>query len=168
MDISSETAIREFDKSEIEDAIAIYSQSLSDAQATFQTKAPTPEVWDIRHREVCRLAAYDSGKMVGRCALSPFSQLPTYDGVAEVSLYIDKEYRRRGIGSALLRLQCDESEKCGLWTLYSSIFPENTASIKIHEKCGFRLIGRHEKLAKDLFGNRRDTVIFERRSKVII
>ena len=144
----------------------IYRQGLATGQATFETKAPSWEQWDANHLKVGRLVASSAQGIAGWCALSPVSRRAAYSGVAEVSVYVNAELRGKGIGSVLLDNLIQESESNGIWTLQASIFPENRASITLHERCGFRRIGQRQRIAKlnDVW---RDTVLFERRSQLV-
>ncbi|HEV7330172.1 MAG TPA: GNAT family N-acetyltransferase [Flavisolibacter sp.] len=144
----------------------IYLEGIETGQATFQKDATSWEVWDQGHLSHSRIAALLDRYVVGWAALSPVSAKPHYAGVAEVSVYIGVGYRGKGLGFQLLRELVRESEQNGIWTLQASIFPENVASVHIHKKCGFRLLGRREKIAQ-LNGVWRDTVIWERRSNIV-
>ena len=143
----------------------IYEQGIATKNATFATAAPDWAEWDARHLLICRLAAICDGDVVGWTALSPVSSRQVYRGVQEVSVYVAQSARGQGIGLALLNALVIESERNGIWTLQAGIFAENTASIHLHEKAGFRVVGRREKIAQ-LDGGWRDTVLMERRSKV--
>ena len=144
----------------------IYIQGIATGYATFETDVPSFEEWDQNHLSSCRLIAERSGKIAGWAALSPVSGRCVYGGVGEVSVYVSSEYHGLGIGKVLMKHLILESEKAGLWTLQSGIFPENVGSIKLHEKVGFRKIGYREKVGK-LHGEWKDNLIFERRSKVV-
>ena len=145
---------------------AIYLQGIATGVATFQTEATDWEVWDKSHLPNCRIVAFESNQMAGWAALSPVSSRCVYAGVAEVSIYIAENFRGKGVGKYLLSTLIEESETAGLWTLQSSIFSENKASIKLHEQCGFRIIGYREKIGKkgDVW---KDNIIMERRSKIV-
>jgi L-amino acid N-acyltransferase YncA len=145
---------------------AIYASGIATGMATFQTEATDWEQWDKSHLKECRIAAFDGDQMMGWAALTPVSNRCVYAGVAEVSIYISENFRGKGIGKLLLMQLVDESEKIGLWTLQSGIFAENTASIKLHEYCGFRVIGTREKIGKK-DGVWKDNIIMERRSKTV-
>ncbi|TGE21506.1 N-acetyltransferase family protein [Hymenobacter aquaticus] len=146
---------------------AIYEQGLATGNATFQTEAPTWPDWDRGHLAHSRLVATDAaGHVLGWAALSPVSGRCVYGGVGEVSVYVAAEARGRGVGQQLLRQLVAESEAQGMWTLQAGIFPENTASIRLHEAHGFRLVGRRERIGQ-LRGVWRDTVLLERRSPVV-
>jgi L-amino acid N-acyltransferase YncA len=144
----------------------IYDEGLETGNATFQQVVPTWEEWNTGHVQSCRMVAIIEGTMAGWTALSAVSSRVVYAGVAEVSVYIGKDFRGMRIGDQLMKNLIDESEKEGFWTLQSSIFPENEASIKLHEKYGFRTMGYREKVGK-MDGVWRNTVIMERRSKVV-
>ena len=148
------------------EVVAIYLQGIATGIATFQTEATDWENWNKSHLSNCRLAAFDKGQMAGWTALSPVSGRCVYSGVAEVSIYIAENFRGKGVGKYLLLKLIEESESAGLWTLQSGIFPDNTASIRLHEQCGFRTIGYREKIGeKD--GVWKDNIIMERRSKIV-
>ncbi|MBI3421658.1 MAG: N-acetyltransferase [Acidobacteria bacterium] len=145
---------------------AIYQAGLVTGQATFQTSAPAWPEWDAGHLPQCRLVACAGEAVLGWAALSPTSKRACYAGVAEVSVYIAEAARGCGLGTALMTALIAESEQQGIWTLYSSIFPENAASLRLHLRHGFREIGRRERIAQ-LHGVWRDTVLLERRSRVV-
>ena len=144
----------------------IYADGIATGNATFETQTPDWEIWDRNHHAECRLVARIADEIVGWAALSPVSARACYAGVAEHSIYVDASRRGRGIGKRLLEAFVEASEGAGFWTLQSSIFPENQASIAIHLACGFRVLGRRKRVAM-LNGVWRDTVIVERRSKVV-
>ena len=149
------------------DAIrAIYVDGIATGNATFETDAPDWDAWDGAHLPVCRLVARDGDRIVGWAALSPVSRRAVYAGVAEVSVYVASADHGKGIGYALLDRLVEESEREGIWTLQAGIFPENIASIELHKRCGFREVGRREKIGRigDVW---RDVVLMERRSEVV-
>ena len=113
-----------------------------------------------------RLVAISTEGIGGWAALSPVSARPVYAGVAEVSVYVEEGGRGRGVGTLLLEALVKESEKIGVWTLQASIFPENAASVSLHKSFGFREVGTRERIGK-MKGVWRDTVLFERRSKLV-
>lgn len=143
----------------------IYEAGIATGNATFQTEAPSWEDWDKAHVEDPRLIAIDNNKILGWAALTPVSSRCVYAGVGEVSVYVDPGVQGKGIGKLLLGELIRHSEQKGFWTLQAGIFPENKASIKIHEDLGFRIIGRRERIGK-MNGVWRDTVLLERRSQV--
>lgn len=144
----------------------IYKEGIDTGFATFETKIPTYENWDKAHLKNCRFVGIQKDQITGWAALSPVSSRYVYRGVAEVSVYIAKDFRGLGIGKALLNHLILESEKEGIWTLQSGIFPSNSKSIKLHESLGFRHIGKRERVGK-LNGVWIDNVLYERRSKVV-
>lgn len=148
------------------DVEKIYQQGIDTDQATFETSTPSWESWDQGHCVSPRLVALDNGQIVGWAALSPVSKREVYRGVAEVSVYVSVNHLGQGIGKLLLQALIDQSEKLGFWTLQAVTFPENKASIGLHQKLGFRLVGQRHKIAQQ-HGVWRDTVIMERRSAMI-
>ena len=148
---------------------AIYIEGLATGQATFATEAPTWAAWDAGHLPTCRLAAVANDapeQPRGWVALSPVSSRRVYGGVAEVSVYVAAAARGQGVGRALLAALVAESERQGLWTLQAGIFPENAASVRLHEAAGFRRVGRRERIGQ-LRGAWRDTLLLERRSALV-
>ena len=141
----------------------IYLEGIETRNATFETTAPTWEAWDRSHFSGLRVVATRAGEVVGWAALSPVSDRCVYDGVAEESVYVAAAERGRGIGRLLLDALIRMSEEAGVWTIQTGIFPENTASIRLHESVGFRVLGVREKLGK-LDGVWRDVAFLERRS----
>lgn len=148
------------------DVKAIYESGIATGHATFQTGAPTWEEWDAAHVKTCRLLAVEQDKILGWAALTPVSGRCVYAGVAEVSIYIAAQARGKGIGRYLLNALIAHSEQHQFWTLQAGIFPENVASIHIHEACGFRIVGRRERIGQ-MHGVWRDTVLLERRSNTV-
>jgi phosphinothricin acetyltransferase len=144
----------------------IYLEGIATGHATFEVAAPSWEQWDAAHLLFARLVARDAAEVVGWGALSPVSQRCVYGGVAEVSVYVACASRGSGVGRALLAALIDQSERNGIWTLQAGIFPENHASISLHRACGFREVGRRERIGK-LNGVWRDTILLERRSQTI-
>ena len=143
----------------------IYNAGIATRNATFQTKAPEWEEWDLSHRKDCRLIAIADNQIAGWAALSNVSNRCVYAGVAEVSIYIDSDFRGMGIGDRLMKQLITESEHIGIWTLQAGIFPENKASINLHLKNGFRILGIREKIGK-MDQTWRDVAMLERRSTV--
>jgi phosphinothricin acetyltransferase len=145
---------------------AIYLEGIATGDATFETGAPAFDAWDAAHLRGCRLVARSGGGVVGWAALSPVSSRCVYGGVAEVSVYVAAAARGRGVGRALLASLVEASERNNLWTLQAGVLAENEASIRLHATCGFRVVGRRERLGK-LKGVWRDVVLLERRSAVV-
>ncbi len=142
----------------------IYEQGIATRAATFETEPPTWEQFDAGRLPDHRLVAVEDGSVVGWAAVSPTSSRECYEGVVEHSVYVAEKTRGRGIGAALLEALVESAEAGGIWTIQSSIFPENEASVRLHERAGFRVVGRRERIAK-LDGVWRDTVLVERRSR---
>jgi phosphinothricin acetyltransferase len=145
---------------------AIYEEGIATGNATFEQEPPSWEAWDRSHLAACRLVAEQAGRVVGWAALSAVSDRCVYGGVAEVSVYVAAAARGQGVGRALLQALVDESERRGLWTLQAGVFPENLPSVRIHERCGFRIVGRRDKLGR-LQGRWRDVLLLERRSATV-
>jgi len=143
----------------------IYLQGISTGNATFEQSVPDWAEWDKRHLLSCRLVARSASGVLGWAALSAVSTRRVYVGVAEVSIYIADGARGRGIGAKLLRALVEASEQNGIWTLQAGIFPENTASIRLHQQAGFRVVGTRERLGR-MNSRWRDIVLLERRSAV--
>ncbi|HXS54957.1 MAG TPA: GNAT family N-acetyltransferase [Hanamia sp.] len=144
----------------------IYEDGIATGNATFQTAAPGWQEWDDAHLKSCRIIATENNEVLGWAALSPVSSRCVYAGVAEVSVYVATNARGKKVGSLLLKELINQSEENGIWTLQSGIFPENKASISLHEKNGFRIMGYRERIGK--MGNVwRDNLILERRSVTV-
>jgi phosphinothricin acetyltransferase len=145
---------------------AIYLEGLATGHATFETEAPEWKRWDAAHLPFARLSALSGEGVAGWAALSPVSGRSVYAGVAEVSVYVGSQFRGAGVGRALLEALVAESEAHGVWTLQAGIFPENAASVALHLSCGFREVGRRERIGKH-GGRWRDTLLLERRSQSV-
>jgi L-amino acid N-acyltransferase YncA len=143
----------------------IYLEGIATGNATFERTAPEWEVWHVTHIAEGRIVARLDGDVVGWAALTLVSSRCVYAGVAEVSIYVAERMQGRKIGKRLLEALIEESEKHGIWTLQAGIFPENAASVELHNRCGFRVVGVREKLGK-MGGEWRDVVLMERRSKL--
>jgi phosphinothricin acetyltransferase len=142
---------------------SIYLEGIATGNATFAQTAPDWDEWDAGHLASCRLVALDEGEVVGWAALSAVSRRAIYAGVAEVSVYVAASARGRGVGRALLAELVRESERQGIWTLQAGIFPENVASIELHKRLGFRIVGIRERIGC-MNGWWRDVCLMERRS----
>ena len=127
---------------------AIYQEGIATGAATFETEAPGWDAWDRGHLERPRLVALEDGVVLGWAALSAVSDRCVYGGVAEVSVYVGAGHRGRGVGHALMSALVERSEQAGIWTLQAGIFPENTGSIALHVRHGFREVGRRERLGR--------------------
>jgi phosphinothricin acetyltransferase len=158
--------IREMQQSDSSRILEIYKSGLETRNATFETQVPSWQDWDAKHLTHSRFVFEERERVLGWAALSPVSAREAYKGIAEVSIYVVSNYTGKGIGSKLMERLISSSEENGIWTLFSSVFPENKATLKLHEKFDFRIIGTREKVAKH-FGRWRDTIILERRSKIV-
>jgi L-amino acid N-acyltransferase YncA len=149
---------------------SIYLEGIGTGNSTFEADAPDWNKWDSTHLSEHRLVIRAGNGVLAWAALSPVSSRRVYSGVVELSLYVAVGHRGKGIGSVLLRAMIDSSERSGIWTLQGGIFPENTASLRLVKKHGFRQIGKREKVGKmthgALAGTWRDVIFVERRSRV--
>jgi phosphinothricin acetyltransferase len=151
---------------------AIYSQGIEDGEATFEITTPSWDAFDGGKLPTPRFVGIDeAGAILGWIAASGISSRPAYRGVVEHSVYIDRRERGRGVGRLLLEAFIVASENAGIWTIQSSIFPENAASLRLHEAAGFRVVGRRERIAQSGTGPHtgmwRDTLLIERRSTTV-
>lgn len=144
----------------------IYLEGIASGNATFENSAPDWSRWHAAHLECCRHVAREQDQVIGWAALSLVSRRAVYSGVAEVSVYVAARARGKGVGSVLLSALIRSSEGEGIWTLQAGIFPENVASIELHKKAGFRVVGVREHLGA-MDGRWRDVVLMERRSKTV-
>jgi L-amino acid N-acyltransferase YncA len=145
---------------------SIYLQGIATGNATFQQTTPEWKEWDAGHLQTCRMVARSEREIVGWAALSAVSSRPVYSGVAEVSIYVAETARGCGVGASLMTRLIVESEAVGIWTLQAGIFPENTASIRLHTNAGFRIVGTRSGLGS-MNGRWRDVVVLERRSLTV-
>ena len=155
---------------EIEDYPAvktIFQQGIDSGDATFQPTAPEWEEWNRSKLTDCRLVAADDGAVLGWAALTGSAGHAFFHGLAEISIYVARDAQGQGVGQALMQAMIECSEQHGFWTLTAGIFPENHASLKLHQKNGFRIIGRRERPAQMPDGRWRDVVLLERRSQTI-
>jgi L-amino acid N-acyltransferase YncA len=142
---------------------AIYEEGIATGDATFETEVPAWEEWDAAHLREHRLVATVDEEIVGWAAVVPVSDRCVYGGVAEHSVYVSASARGRGVGRQLLEALITSTEDAGIWTLQSGIFPENTASLRLHQACGFRVVGTRERIGHH-HGRWRDVILLERRS----
>ena len=156
--------IRSFKKEDYPACAKIYEEGMATGIATFETRVPDWEQWDLKFLTPCRLVAYLEENIVGWIALTPFSSREVYKGVAEVTLYVASNARGKGVGKRLLKECIDLSEKEGFWTLQAKVFSKNKPSLQLFENCGFRTVGVREKLGmRD--GIWYDNVLLERRAQ---
>ena len=139
----------------------IYEQGIKTGNATFQTHAPEWDEWDRSHISRCRIVIAHNNVVLGWAALSPVSSRCVYAGVAEVSVYVAGNEKAKGIGTRLLKELIEASEHNNFWTLQAGIFPENKASLRIHEKLGFNVVGIRDRIG-NMDGVWRNTVLLER------
>ncbi|HEX7723360.1 MAG TPA: GNAT family N-acetyltransferase [Pyrinomonadaceae bacterium] len=164
--VMTELEIRKMQASDWDRVRAIYLEGIATGHATFETGAPSFAEWDQAHLSCARLVAQQGDATVGWAALSPVSQRCVYGGVAEVSVYVSTSNRGSGVGRQLLEVLINESEQNGIWTLQAGIFPENVGSLVVHRACGFREVGRRERIGK-MNGEWRDAILLERRSSMV-
>lgn len=159
----SDAAVRHLRRDDWPAVAAIYAEGIATGDATFETAVPAWEAWDAAHLPAPRLVADVDATVVGWAALAPVSARPVYAGVAESSVYVAAAARGRGLGRTLLAALVDGALAAGLWTLQAGIFPENAASLALHERAGFRLVGRRERIGQ-VHGRWRDVLLLERRA----
>ncbi len=156
--------IREMRHGDADAVLEIYRLGLDTGEASFETEAPKWPDWDRKYHPFCRLVYARDEQVLGWAALAPVSARPCYRGVAEVSIYVDTGHRGEGIGDRLMAALIEASEAHGIWTLNSSIFPQNRATLQLHLRHGFREVGIRERIARH-HGRWRDTLLLERRSR---
>ena len=139
---------------------------MAGGDATFETEVPAFAAWDAAHHPELRLVALEAGEVVGFAVLAPVSARAVYAGVAESSVYVAAAAHGRGVGHALMEELIRRSERAGIWTIQTGIFPENAASLALHERVGFRIVGVRERLGRRE-GVWRDVVLLERRSGAV-
>ena len=166
------TQVREMTPTDWPAVERIYTQGIEDGEATFEVATPAWEAFDAGKLAALRFVGGDeAGPLLGWIAGSPVSSRPAYRGVVEHSVYIERSARGQGVGRRLLGVFIDAAENAGVWTIQSGIFPENAASLRLHEAAGFRVVGRRERIARSGTGPHagawRDTLLIERRSKTV-
>jgi phosphinothricin acetyltransferase len=142
---------------------AIYAEGIATGHATFETEVPDWAEFDAGRLAAHRFVAVEDGEVVGWVAVTPASRRECYAGVVEHSVYVAERARGRGVGRALLEALVGSTDAAGIWTVQTSVFPENEASLALHERVGFRIVGRRVRIAK-LAGTWRDTLLLERRA----
>ncbi|MFC7795847.1 GNAT family N-acetyltransferase [Streptomyces cinereoruber] len=147
--------------------LEIYRLGIATGHATFETTAPTWPEFDASRLPDHRLVAVDrAGEVVGWTAVTPVSDRCAYAGVVEHSVYVHPDARGRGVGRALLTALLASTDAAGVWTVQSGVFPENTASLALHHRAGFRTVGVRERLGRH-HGTWRDVILLERRSPAV-
>jgi phosphinothricin acetyltransferase len=144
----------------------IYADGIATGDATFETEVPSWERWNDAHLAGHRFVALRAEVVVGWVAVSPVSDRCVYGGVVENSVYVDELLRGQGVGRLLLERVIASTEAAGIWTIQTGIFPENEASLRVHERVGFEVVGRRKRLGR-LRGVWRDVLLLERRSSVV-
>jgi L-amino acid N-acyltransferase YncA len=156
--------VRAMHAADADPVLAIYQAGLDDGDASFETVAPDWAAFDAAKLPAHRLVAVDeAGAVLGWVAVTPVSSRAVYAGVVEHSVYVDPAARGRGAGRLLLDALIASTEEAGIWTIQSGVFPENTASLRLHERAGFRTVGVRERVGRH-HGRWRDVVLLERRS----
>ncbi|MDP9028632.1 MAG: N-acetyltransferase family protein [Actinomycetota bacterium] len=163
------TEIRDLEPADWPAVETIYRQGIKAGNATFESAPPSWEHFDAGKRADLRLVAVVDGRVVGWAAASPVTSRAVYDGVVEHSVYVADDHQGMGIGRQLVEALIARAESVGVWTIQSSVFPENETSLKLHESAGFRVVGRRERIALmssgPWAGHWRDTILIERRSR---
>lgn len=149
------------------EARAIFDEGIASGIASLEAQAPDWSTFDQHHLPHCRFIAKIQQEMAGWAALTPVSYRQAYAGVAEVSVYVAHKFQQNGVGSFLMDRLIRCSEQHGIWTLQSIVFPENEASLSLHKKFGFRIVGYREQIARNRDGNWQDTILLERRCRQI-
>ena len=144
----------------------IYAEGIQTGNATFETEIPSWQAWDAAHLDEHRFVAERDGRVVGWVALAPVSSRCCYAGVAEISAYVAEQARSQGVGRELLATAIESSERAGIWTLQTGVFPENKPSLGLLRRFGFRALGTQERIGR-LHGVWRNVVLLERRSEVV-
>jgi len=160
---SARIVVAPMEKSDWEAVRTAYLEGIATGNATFEKSAPDWEKWDRDHLPACRVVARLRDEVVGWAALSPVSGRRVYAGVAEASIYVASRARGNGVGRALIASLVAESERHGIWTLQAGVFPENTASLELCKRVGFRIVGTRERIGC-MDGRWRDVLLLERRS----
>ena len=164
-DLPTDVTTREVTDADMAAVLSIYAEGLATRNATFETKVPTAHQLRSKWSPAMAWVAEMDGQVVGWTAVTPVSARECYSGVGETSVYVAESARGRGVGKALLFTQVTEADKLGMWTLQTSIFPENRASLALHHSAGYRTLAVRTRIAQ-LDGVWRDTVLLERRSEV--
>ncbi|MER7456002.1 N-acetyltransferase family protein [Micromonospora sp. NPDC126480] len=163
----ADLAVRPMTSDDADRVLAIYQAGLDGGDASFETTAPTWTAFDEAKLPDHRLVAVDAdGTVIGWVAVAPTSSRAVYAGVVEHSVYVDAAAQGRGVARLLLEALIDSTEAAGIWTIQSGVFPENAASLALHQRVGFRVIGIRERIARH-HGRWRDVVLLERRSSAV-
>jgi L-amino acid N-acyltransferase YncA len=158
--------LRDLRPSDWPEVARIFKEGIETGNATFETEVPPWEAWDAAHLTGHRFVAERDERVAGWVALAPVSSRCCYAGVAEISAYVGEDARGQGVGSELLATAIESSERAGIWTLQTGVFPENAPSLGLLRRFGFRVLGTQERIGQ-LHGVWRDVVLLERRSEVV-
>jgi phosphinothricin acetyltransferase len=164
--IATTVVVRDLRPDDWPEVSRIYAEGIATGNATFETEVPAWEAWDAAHLLEHRFVAERAGRVVGWVTLAPVSSRCCYAGVAEVSTYVGEEARGEGVGGELLAALVESSERAGIWTLQTGVFPENEPSLRLLRRFGFRAVGTQERIGR-LNGVWRDVVLLERRSEAV-
>ena len=164
--IATAISVRDLRPGDWPEVARIFREGIATGNATFETAVPSWAAWDTAHVADHRLVAERNGLVVGWIALVPVSPRECYAGVAEVSAYVGERARGKGVGAELLAALVESSERAGIWTLETGVFPENETSLRLLQRFGFRIVGTRERIGR-LHGIWRDVVFLERRSEVV-
>jgi L-amino acid N-acyltransferase YncA len=160
-------AVRDLRPDDWQEVARIFGEGIATGNATFETEVPSWEAWNASHLADHRFVAERDGRVCGWIAAAPVSSRCCYAGVAELSVYVGENARGQGVGAELLAAMVESSERAGIWTLQTGVFPENAASLALLGRFGFRAVGTQERIGR-LNGVWRDVVLLERRSEVVI
>ena len=155
--------IRDMTRSDYPEIVEIYFQGIQTDMATFEFNCPSFEEWDKEHLPFSRHVAEKDSEVIGWAAIARYSPRDCYSGVAELSIYVDNNYKHQGVGTALIEAIKASSVKLGVWAIEAPVFEENMDAIALLQKCGFRKVGTMERLGKDRFGAWRSIVLMEYR-----
>ena len=164
--IATAVEIRDLRPGDWPEVARIFREGIATGNATFETEVPSWDDWDAAHLTEHRFVAERDGRVAGWIALAPVSSRECYAGVAEVSAYVGEEARGEGTGAQLLAMLVESSERGGIWTLQTGVFPENEASLRLLRRFGFRVVGTQERIGR-LHGIWRDVLLLERRSEIV-
>ncbi|MCA2214810.1 GNAT family N-acetyltransferase [Jidongwangia harbinensis] len=162
----SDLNVRPMVATDADAVLAVYQAALDGGDASFETTAPDWAAFNAGRLPAHRWVATDGARLLGWVAVSRVSPRPVYAGVVEHSVYVDAAAQGRGVGRALLDRLIASTEAAGIWTIQSGVFPENEASLALHRRAGFRLIGTRERVGRH-HGRWRDVLLLERRSPVV-
>lgn len=164
-DLPADVTVRALAGGDWDDVLRIYAEGIATGDATFETEPPARAELEAKWLAEHRWVAEVDGRVAGWASAAPVSARDCYAGVVETSVYVGADARGRGVGKSLLHRQVTAADAAGLWTLQTSIFPENRASLALHHSAGYRTLGIRERIARH-HGVWRDTVFLERRGPV--